>query len=110
MSYPVEYRTPCCRQLVFKAEGVLAAGVESRCKCGDFVRLVAKAARVLHRTYRCSDCGRTQHVENPKNDRSHCIVCGTPTLVIVDEVAPMPRPPTRQSPQRAEPAYVPRGP
>ena len=91
----IEYRCPNDGKLLFEAEGPLATVVKTICRgCKQKVTPVAKSGSVLHRTYECSKCHRTQHCEKPKNDRTYCIVCGTPTLVIVAEV------PARPTPQR----------
>ena len=88
----IEYRCPNDGKLFFEAEGPLGTVVETICRsCKKKVRPVAKSGSVLHRTYECSKCGRKQHCERPKNDRSWCIVCGQPSLVITGEVPARPR-------------------
>ena len=83
----IEYRCPTDGALFFKAEAPLATTVQVKCgRCRELVQPVAREGSVLHRTYECSECGRTQHCEKPKNARSYCIVCGTPSLVITNEV------------------------
>lgn len=84
------YRTPCCGKRVFDGQ-LLMGRVEVKCpECGDVVEPEPESGeRPLHRTYRCTndDCGRTLHVERPRDERSFCVVCGTETLAVVDEVS-----------------------
>lgn len=83
----LDYRCPTegCRKLLFRANGPLVRRIELPCKgCGQIVA-PERADSPMHRTYRCTGCGRTQHCERPKHDRTYCIVCGTATLVIVAE-------------------------
>ncbi len=83
----IEYRCPNDRSLFFKAEGPVGTVVEVKCgSCKQLVRPTPVSGRVLHRTYECSECGRRQHCERPINDRTYCIICGTASLVIIDEV------------------------
>jgi len=83
----VEYRCPTqgCTEKFFEA----APGVVVKAKCRKCKSLVIPAAvqgAVLHRMYQCSGCKRKQTVDLPTNERTFCMVCGTPSLVIIDEV------------------------
>lgn len=90
----IEYRCPTDGALMCKADSPILAHVEWKCRtCKRIVEPVPTfpgqarpAGEVLHRTYRCGECGRAQHVERPVNDRTFCIVCGTRTLTITREV------------------------
>lgn len=83
----IEYRCPTDGRLLFKAAGPLPVVVEAKCgKCKRLVQPVGRAGTVMQRTYRCETCHRTQHVERPKNERTYCIVCGTPSLVIIAQL------------------------
>ena len=84
----IEYRCPNDRALFFKTEGPVGTVVEVKCgSCKQLVQPIPVSGTVLHRTYECSKCKRRQHCERPKNSRTYCIICGTPSLVIVAEVA-----------------------
>lgn len=85
----IEYRCPVDNKLLFKAAGPIGVAVEITCKgCRQIVTPVAKAGPVFQRTYRCKKCERVQHVDCPADEQSYCIVCGTKTLVIIDEIRP----------------------
>lgn len=82
-----EYRCPRegCSSLLFKADDHVAATVEVKCHgCGGLVEPTHER-RPLIRRYRCTNCQREQTVERPKNEKTHCLVCGTPSLAIVGE-------------------------
>lgn len=94
----IEYGCPHCGRRAFDAAAVLPVMIEWMCKTHGKVEVVPRHATTTvpaHRTYECSTCHRTQHIERPMNERSYCVTCGTQTLVIVAEVgaieAPGPR-------------------
>ena len=83
----LDYRCPTqgCREKFF--EGPAGVVVQARCrKCKTTVIPAAQEGAVLHRVYRCGHCKRKQTVDLPKNERAYCMVCGTETLTIIDEV------------------------
>lgn len=89
----LSYRCPECRRMAFRARGEVPVLVEWKCtRCGEIVEPVPErglsrgsgSGRPWHRTYRCANCKRTQHCENPPSERTYCVACGTPSLVIVD--------------------------
>jgi hypothetical protein len=89
MTLPVEYRCPTDGNLFFKAEGPIGVKVEVKCrKCREYVVPVAKTGPVFLRTCVCSGCKRTQTVTTPVDEPGFCMVCGTPTLVITEEIRP----------------------
>lgn len=86
----IDYRCPRCRKKFFEAEGPLDVRVVTVCKRCDGARVtpIADAGPVFQRTCRCEDCGRTQIIDCPVDESMVCMVCGTRTLVVVDEVRP----------------------
>lgn len=83
----IAYRCPDCRRIAFEAESplpVVPLWACTRERCAFRGRPVYRR-QPLQATYECSECGRRQHCERPKYDRTHCIVCGTETLVVVSE-------------------------
>jgi len=91
----IELRCPVCGRKAFEAEGPLPVSVRWKCSRSgcDFIGAPVSSRKApLHRTYECSRCHRRQHVERPVSDRTHCIVCGTETLVILAETWPGPEP------------------
>lgn len=103
----IDYRCPGCRRKAFDAASPIPGDLLHKCpKCGLVALPVPDAGRPAHQTLLCERCGRTQHVERPVQERTHCIVCGTRTLVVISETpaaAPRARPPA------TEPALVRRG-
>lgn len=90
MSY-ADLRCPHCHKKAFEAAGPIPVALRWKCTrsgCGFIGNPVPAKPLPLQRTYRCSSCHRTQHLEKPVCDRTHCIVCGTQTLVIVSEIRP----------------------
>ncbi len=82
----IDYRSPCCGKLQFRADGPVPVAIETKCnKCGEVGQPVARLQQPMHRTYECENCHRIQHCERPVQTKTHCIVCGTPTLMITAE-------------------------
>ena len=87
----IVYSCPECERTLLEADAGVA--IKIRCKrCRTFVQAVPSEGTVQRRFYQCSECDRRQDVERPVNDPAHCMVCGTPTLVIIDEVRISERP------------------
>ncbi len=90
----IEYRCPVDDKLFFKAGGPVGVEIEifcPNCKRDGRPRLVqpvAKAGPVFLRTCQCSKCHRTQTISTPVDEPGYCIVCGTRTLVIIEEIRP----------------------
>ena len=85
----IEYRCPNDGKLFFKADGPIGVRVETKCRsCHETVIPIAKSGAVFLRTCQCSECKRTMTVTTPVDEPGHCMVCGTNTLVIIDEVRP----------------------
>ena len=100
----LDYRCPGCRRKQFEG----SAGVVVRMKCGKCKQIITPVAQqdaILHRVYQCTDCKRRQTVDLPKNERAYCIVCGTETLTIVEEVC-LEAPSIDQRPQRPAPCEM----
>ncbi len=82
----IDYRSPCCGKLQFRADGPVPVAIETKGnKCGEVGQPVARLQQPMHRTYECEHCGRIQHCERPVQTKTHCIVCGTPSLKITAE-------------------------
>ena len=93
----LDYRCPDCRRKFFEAGGPIAVLVEVMCRnCREVV--VPEACMPRHVTYRCSQCGLTQHAENPKQDKTYCVPCGLHTMKPVRLTPIVDRP--------AVPAYI----
>lgn len=85
----IEYRCPNDGNLFFKADAPVGVGIETRCrKCKETVAPVAHSGAVFLRTCRCTTCKRTMTVTTPVDEPGHCMVCGTETLAIIEEVRP----------------------
>lgn len=85
----IEYRCPTDNALFFKAEGPIGVKIEAKCRrCREIVNPIAKAGPVFLRTCQCSKCHRTQTISTPVDEPGYCIVCGTRTLVIIEEIRP----------------------
>ncbi len=83
----IDYVCPNDGRKFFEAEAPVGVVIKTKCKtCKLIVEPVGKAGKVWHCTYECERCERKQHVENPKHERAVCVVCGTRTLRIIDEV------------------------
>ncbi len=83
----VDYRCPTqgCGKKFF--EGGPGVVVKAKCrKCKKRVTPVAQEGSVLTRLYQCTGCRRKQTVDLPINERAYCMVCGTKTLQIIDEI------------------------
>ena len=93
MSARIDFCCPTCKRIAFQAAGAMPTEMRWKCTRGgcSFVGVPVPAAEMpLHRTYMCTTCGRSQSLERPVADRSHCIVCGTATLTIIAET-PVPK-------------------
>ncbi len=85
----IDYGCPHCGRKAFESASVIPVLVRWKCKDHGIVDVVPRHSPQgvpAQRTYSCSQCQRTQHVEAPKNARSYCVTCGTQTLVIVAEI------------------------
>lgn len=91
MGQRVDYRCPKCDRKAWESEGISPVAQHWKCpRCREVVQPVPRMGLPMQRTYRCSGCQRTQHVERPRNQQTYCIVCGTQTLVIVAEMGEAP--------------------
>ena len=98
----IEYRCPNDNALFFKADGPVGVKIEAKCrKCKALVQPIALAGPVFLRTCRCETCKRTQTITTPVDEPGFCIVCGTRTLTIIEEI----RPPI-ETPEKAEAVVV----
>lgn len=86
----MDYRCPRCARKLLQSDAPIPVRVTVKCpRCVEVVEPV-RNQEVMHRTYRCTECGRTQHVERPDHDRSYCVACGTSTLEpVADRNAPV---------------------
>jgi|GEM_PF-6707788 len=90
------YRCPIDRKELFRAEGPVGVRISIPCKqCkadgrSPYVTPVVDDGPVFQRTCRCTSCKRTQVIDCPVDDSMVCMVCGTRTLVVVEEVRPRP--------------------
>lgn len=81
----MDYRCPTCNRKLVQSDAPI--GVRFTVKCPRCVEIVepVRSGEVMHRTYRCTECGRTQNVERPTHERSYCVACGTSTLEVVTD-------------------------
>ena len=83
----LEYRCPDCNRKLFEASGQVTVRVEIFCKskqCRAVVQPIGLRPR--HITYACSECGKINHAENPKQDMAYCIPCGKNSMIPVPAV------------------------
>ncbi len=104
----IEYRCPVDGKLAFKADAPVGVRIVTFCqRCKDNRRdpsivAVPRAGPVFLRTCKCEKCNRTQTITTPVDEPGFCIVCGTRTLRIIEEIG-MPT----EAPRRArEPIRV----
>lgn len=110
MSARIDFCCPTCKRIAFQAAGAMPTDMRWKCtRSGcSFVGLPVPAAEMpLHRTYMCTTCGRSQSLERPVADRSHCIVCGTKTLTILAETPAPKRAEAYEKPLRGTPLLTP---
>ena len=82
----IDYRCADCSKLQFRAASAVPVMIESKCvRCGALGQPVTRIQQPMHRSYECTRCHRTQHCERPVQTKTHCLVCGTPTLIITAE-------------------------
>lgn len=88
----IEYRCPIDGKLAFKAEAPVGVRIETfcqRCKSNGrspSIVAVPKAGAVFLRTCKCTRCNRTQTITTPVDEPGYCIVCGTQSLTIIEEI------------------------
>lgn len=83
----IDYRCPDsgCNRKLLEADAPIPVRVTVKCpRCREIVEPV-RGDEVWHRTYQCSECGRTQHVERPDRERAYCVACGKETLKVESE-------------------------